>query len=327
MTAEARTYGGGGPPLRGVKNAALNALRAGLLLAALGFLVVVRTGVPPLVYGGAVVVSMAAVFVTARRAADVRLWGLYILGFVLFAHLRTLADETGNAVQFAYPIEMDEALFFGQVPTVWLQDRLYSFGHTGPLEVFTMGVYLSYFVAPHLVAFAIWRVYPERFPVYVGAVLGTVYAALLVCFLLPTAPPWLAGQTGDLPHVFRVMHDISKAVSPGAYQQAYSTAGPNDVAAMPSLHTALPVVIALAMWRTQRVLAVSAVAYAGSMGFTLVYLGEHYVVDVLAGVATAVLMWAAASWVQRRVSRGVAQRPAHAPAVPAQGAGSGSGRV
>jgi membrane-associated phospholipid phosphatase len=230
------------------------------------------------------------------------LWAVYILGFVLFAHLRTLADETGVATQFAYPIDVDEAMFFGQVPTIWLQEHFYTYGATGPLEVFTMPVYLSYFVVPHIVAFIIWRMYPQRFPVYVAAILAAVYLGLLMSFLVPTAPPWLAGQTGELPHVYRVLDDIGRSVSPGAYQQAYSTAGPNDVAAMPSLHTALPVVVAFAMWGTQRALSIAAIAYACAMGFTLVYLGEHYVADVIGGVLTGAVAWTAASTVYRRLT-------------------------
>lgn len=285
-------------PLREVL---LNVARVALLLTALGLLAVVRSGVSPAVYAAAIGVSISAVWLTARKASDFRLWAVYILGFVLFAHLRTLADETSVATHFQYPIDVDRAMFFGEVPTLWLQDKAYSYGETGPLEIFTMPVYLSYFVVPHIMAFIIWRLYPQRFPVYVAAILGAVYMGLLVSFLVPTAPPWLAGQTGELPHVARVLDDIGQSVSPGAYEQAYSTAGPNDVAAMPSLHTALPVVIAFAMWRTQRALAVAAIAYACAMGFSLVYLGEHYVADVMGGVAVAALSWWTASLVHRRL--------------------------
>ena len=46
-------------------------------------------------------------------------------------------------------------------------------------------------------------------------------------------------------------------------------------------------IVAGALWRYDRRLGLLGVAYALGMGFSLVYLGEHYLVDVLAGWALA----------------------------------------
>jgi membrane-associated phospholipid phosphatase len=88
------------------------------------------------------------------------------------------------------------------------------------------------------------------------------------------------------------------------YRQGSEIAGAvNPVAAMPSLHMALTAVVALAAWRVHRVAGIVASAYAVSMGFALVYLGEHYAVDVLAGTVVA----GAGSLLAARV---LAKRPA-----------------
>ncbi|MGH8542917.1 MAG: phosphatase PAP2 family protein, partial [Gammaproteobacteria bacterium] len=131
---------------------------------------------------------------------------------------------------------------------------------------------------------------------YVVAALATYYGGLVVCFLLPTAPPWLAGQTGALPHVFRVAEDLYGNVSPEVYDYAYSVAGTNSVAAMPSLHQAIAMLIALAASRVHPIIAVAGWLYAVSMGIALVYTGEHYVVDLLAGAALAWGAWRVAGW-------------------------------
>ena len=262
-----------------------------LLLVALWLLTFIRGGIPIYVYAAAGAISMAAVQFVARDRADLKIWAFYVLGFVACVQLRSLADETGIAIQFAYPIHADEALFFGTVPTIWLQDAFYTVANVGVLEALTILIYLSYFVFPHLVVFAVWQLDRKRFPIYAAGVIATAYIGLMTSVFLPTAPPWLAGQTGELPHVFRVVEDISQNVTPGAYDFAYDVAGPNDVSAMPSLHTALPAVIAAIAWsRARRSLAVAAWLYVAAMGFALVYLGEHYVVDVLAGIAVAVLV-------------------------------------
>jgi membrane-associated phospholipid phosphatase len=70
---------------------------------------------------------------------------------------------------------------------------------------------------------------------------------------------------------------VNTAVEKGA---AYS----NPVAAMPSLHAAIPMMLALLFWsRARWWLRTLLLTYALAMAVTLVYTGEHYVVDVLLG--------------------------------------------
>lgn len=278
-------------------------------MGALFMLAFIRGGVPIYVYVAAAGISLAGVWVTVRDSADLKVWAFYLVGFVLFAQLRTLADETGIATQFAYVIDAEKTLFLGEIPTVWLQSHFYSVGRMGPLEPLTIMVYITYFIFPHVVVFAAWRFDRKNFPVYAAGVVGTVYCGLLVSVLAPTAPPWLAGQSGELPHVFRILQDVSNDVTPSTYQAAYQVVGPNDVAAMPSLHTAIPAAVAIIAWsRARRPLAIAAVAYLAAMAFSLVYLGEHYVVDVLAGIATAAVVAALVTAYFRR--REAAEGPA-----------------
>jgi membrane-associated phospholipid phosphatase len=71
---------------------------------------------------------------------------------------------------------------------------------------------------------------------------------------------------------------------------------------MPSLHTAFAVLVAITIgarlrtkWRWLLAL------YPVAMGFTLVYCGEHYVLDLVFGVFYALAVhWALAAWEKRR---------------------------
>jgi membrane-associated phospholipid phosphatase len=56
---------------------------------------------------------------------------------------------------------------------------------------------------------------------------------------------------------------------------------------MPSLHFATSVMAAHVLTEVGHVQGALGWAYALSLGFALVYLGEHYVVDLLAGLALA----------------------------------------
>ena len=67
----------------------------------------------------------------------------------------------------------------------------------------------------------------------------------------------------------------------------------NDVAAMPSLHAACPMLILLFFWdRLHRPWAKALLAlYVPAMAFTLVYTGEHYVIDIFVGWAYAIVVY------------------------------------
>jgi membrane-associated phospholipid phosphatase len=98
-------------------------------------------------------------------------------------------------------------------------------------------------------------------------------------------------------------------VGGGTHQSAGAAVGQNDVAAMPSLHMAITVVIALFAWHCNRRLGALGLLYAAGMGFTLVYLGEHYVADVLAGVAFAAGSWFVALRLWHRRAQGQPELP------------------
>ena len=264
-------------------------------------LVLSRGTLSPTGYALALALALAAMGLLTRTRGvpqgQARLWVLYLVGFVLFAHLRSLTDATGIAAQTGYVIDMEQALFFGQSPTVWLQERLFH-GGIGLIEALSTIVYVTYFLAPHVVALLIWRYRPALFARFVAAILGVVYIGLLVSLVVPTTPPWLAAGEGALPPVDRIVRLTLGALSSRA-DGAYDVVGPNAVAAMPSLHMALTVIILAAAWGSGRGRRLAAAGYVLAMGFALVYGAEHYVVDLLVGALIAALVWRATRRLER----------------------------
>jgi membrane-associated phospholipid phosphatase len=68
------------------------------------------------------------------------------------------------------------------------------------------------------------------------------------------------------------------------------------VAAVPSLHAAYSLFVVLLVWRIWPRLAPLAFAYAFAMQFAVVYLGEHYIIDLVVGDALVCAAW----WVVAR---------------------------
>lgn len=73
------------------------------------------------------------------------------------------------------------------------------------------------------------------------------------------------------------------------YRAIYDYIGVNLFAAFPSLHSAIPWLIALSALKTWKKNALPILIFPVMVWFSAVYLGEHYVIDVVGGVVYATL--------------------------------------
>ncbi len=87
----------------------------------------------------------------------------------------------------------------------------------------------------------------------------------------------------DEQRVRRMMVEYGEFFWRDGWGPLYSVFGGNPLAAMPSLHFATSLMAALLLSEVEPVAGVLAWGYTATLGFALVYLGEHYVVDLLAG--------------------------------------------
>lgn len=212
---------------------------------------------------------------------------------VLFGYdtLRGFADELAARAHVLPQLRADEILFGGTVPTVWLQQRLYT-PDPAWYDYVIVPVYMSHFLVPTAVAAGLWAVSYARFRRYAWSMVVLTGATLATYAAFPAAPPWLTSRTTDLlPFVERVTpHTLQVSGIPtihNALQRGEAYANP--VAAIPSLHSAVPMLIVLLAWPYCRRLGRTLlVGYLAAMTFTLVYGGEHYVIDVLIGWAYAI---------------------------------------
>jgi hypothetical protein len=206
-------------------------------------------------------------------------------------------------------LRADEVLFGwltgGQVPTVWLQDRLYVEGNVQWYDIVVAPVYMSHFLVPMGLAVALWVSAYHLFRRYVWTLVTLTVMTLTTYALFPAAPPWMASLNGYLPEgVARVTSVTLQSTGVGTVNNAVQRgeAYANAVAAIPSLHSAVPFMVLLFTWplvrrRTRALL----VLYVLAMTFTLTYGGEHYVVDAFIGWAyAAVAVFGVAWWFSRR---------------------------
>lgn len=205
-------------------------------------------------------------------------------------------------------IDADEGMFGwltgGQVPTVWLQQHLYQPKVVQWWEVAVSLVYVSHFLVIPTIGVALWVRHREQWGRFMRRWFTLSVAGLITYFVYPAAPPWWASKFGFLPdEVLRISTNGWNAIglhSAGNTLNALQVEASNPVAAMPSLHTAyaLMAVAFFLPWVAKRWWPLM-LAYPLAMTFTLVYSGEHYVIDVLVGWAYVAAVFLAVGFAER----------------------------
>lgn len=266
-----------------------------------------------------------------RMLYVIRDWLPFAVVLAAYDLSRGAATLVGRPTLWQWQVDADRWLFFGTVPTVWLQERLKML-HPPWWEVVISTVYMSFFILPYVVAGVLWLRDREEWKRFVRLFVGLSFAALVIYALLPAAPPWAAarcsaddvdGGPSDPRCMFRSAREAVDGGLLGAMQESrdgahewierivtrgwgklhlhtatalidQGQASVNLVAAIPSLHAGLTAAVAVFLWRrVNRGWRPLLVAYPIIMAFTLVYTAEHYVVDILLGWAlAAVVMFA-----------------------------------
>jgi len=250
----------------------------------------------PFLYAVVLAALVALTWASARSRSDYGLWALYIGGFAIFSVARSFADETGVPTHIGDLISVERTVGFGTVPTVWLQARLFDPAQISWLDRAATYVHWSYFVLPHLFAAHLFFGKRHLFERYVLLFVGVLMTGLIIYFVFPAAPPWVASLTGHLDPTYKVVTEVGSEWNVNLYARFESQIrSSNPVAAMPSLHMAVSVAVLLIAFRVNWFLGTLALAYNAAMAFSLVYLGEHYVVDILAGILVTLTVYAALS--------------------------------
>lgn len=188
-----------------------------------------------------------------------------------------------------YPIAIDRAIGLGLLPNVRLQRALARLGRVNVVDRFLTWVHWLWFLEPYLALLFILVRHPERFPRAARQLAAVFDLGCAAYFIAPTAPPWWAseqGLTGE--QVRRIMVEVGEETWKSAWPGMYRALGGNPWAAMPSLHFATAVMAAISLSEAGRAGGAAGWSYALTLGFALVYLGEHYVTDLAAGAALVV---------------------------------------
>ena len=276
-----------------------------------------------------------------RMLYVVRDWLPFALLLIAYDLSRGAATLIGRPTMWHWQADMDRLMFFGTMPTVWLQEQLKQ-SQPPWWEVVLSTVYMSFFILPYVIAGILWLRDREEWKAFVRLFVGLNLAGLLIYALLPAAPPWAAarctpddvavgpsgpdcmfrsargvpdgGLLGSMQSTQDGAHDwIERIVGRGwGNLNLHSAtalldqgqASVNLVAAIPSLHAGMSAALAAFLWqRVHRGWRPLLVVYPLVMAFTLVYTAEHYVIDLLLGWALAAVVITLCARYERRRRR------------------------
>ncbi len=247
---------------------------------------------PPVVTATAATAPFAlCVLVPRSRKRDVAVVCLQMWAYVATYQMPNddpIALE--RRVRIDYPVRADRWIGRGVTPTLRLQRAFGRPGNINAVERTLIWSHWIWFLVPHGTALYVLMRHRERFPRGACLLYGTFDLGLIGYWAVPTAPPWYAAARGRMadgrtPELRRMMYEYGEEFWGSNWQPLYGFLGGNPLAAMPSLHFALSVQAAHVLSETGPVAGAIGWAYATTLGVALVYLGEHYVVDLAAGLA------------------------------------------
>jgi PAP2 superfamily len=243
--------------------------------------------------------GLAAVLL-GRGRLFLRDWIPFIGLFFAYELMRGYADNFGAEVHVQDVLDLERWLFLGHVPTADLQAWLHPATGIDLVAVASTVFYFLHFPLPLAVGFFLWLRRRRVFYDFVAALIVLSMAGFVTYLLLPVAPPWYAADAGLLPGVEYLKKEGFAGLAALAgfresdylFSYAFYSINPNEVAAFPSLHAGYPFLAFLFARRSFGRIGWLMLAYTAAVWFSIVYLADHYVVDIIGGVAYA----AAAYW-------------------------------
>jgi len=260
------------------------------------------------------------------RTRDAAVCALNMWGYVAAYEMpHDDPERLAARVHVGYPIVIDRALGLGVPPTLRLQRSFSTPARVNRFERLLVWCHWLWFAVPHG---AVGYMLVRRRDLFPGAA-ARMYAVFdlgaLFYWTIPTAPPWWAAaharlEDGQTVRTRRMMIEYGEQYWGDRWGALYDVLGGNPLAAMPSLHFATSLMAAHLLAEAGLLAGTIGFAYTALLGLALVYLGEHYAIDLIAGAALTETVRAGAPRalpLARRISLSL-QRLEHRAARPGQ---------
>lgn len=245
-------------------------------------------------------VFLTFVFMIFNQAWDMlKRFVPFVAILLVYDSFRGIVPMLHGRVNYEFMADFDIFLFGGTLPTMTLQNWWFQ-GHAVWYDYYFYIVYMMHFVLPLGLAVAVYKLREKEYWRYATTFTVISFTAFFIYIIYPAAPPWIATSNGTIPHIERISSEVYRGLGITNFPSVYNSIAPNPVAAVPSLHVGYSVLFSLfAFGLFGRKWGLASLIYPISMCIGVVYMGEHYVFDVIAGGLLAVAAYFIAPHVLR----------------------------
>lgn len=239
-------------------------------------------------------------------------WSPFIVFWTAYDMMRGVADSVRGVINVAVPYRVELTLFGplfgGQIPCFFFQQWQQSLGSSPLRQLLDASgglFYTLHFGLPIVLGWYFWHTKDDRrlFYLFVGTLTLLNFSALATFAAYPAAPPWYVyahgfgqpAKTSFWGMGAGGLINVDRMLGTKFFTTLWGGFNPNHFAAIPSLHGAYPVVIALFAHKGLRWPAPLVALYPLGVWFSAVYLNQHYIIDLLIGTGYVVIAYAVMS--------------------------------
>lgn len=242
------------------------------------------------------IASLIAYFATPTSRKIFTDFSIFILYWVIYDSMRVYPNYRFNPVHIQQPYEI-EKLIFG-IPyggAIITPNEYFAIFHSKFLDLLTGIFYLNWVPLPLFFAFYFYfKGYNKLFRDFSFVFVFVNIIGFIFYYIYPAAAPWyvalhgfdlIPGTMGNSAEFHRFDSLVGLPIFASLYEK-----NANVFAAIPSLHSAYPVILLYYGSKLKRTwLNVIFIFFMVGIWFSAVYSGHHYIIDVILGALCAVL--------------------------------------
>ena len=242
------------------------------------------------------IISLIAWFATPTSRRIYSDFFVFILYWIIYDSMRVYPNYKFNPVHIQQPYDIEKSLFgIPYSDTILTPNEYFAIFHSSFLDLLTGTFYLNWVPLPFFFAFYFYltgRI--KLFRDFAFAFLFVNILGFIIYYIYPAAPPWYVAlhgfefipeTMGNSAQLYRFDELVGLPVFASLYEK-----NANVFAAIPSLHSAYPVILLYYGSKLKRPwLNALFVFFMLGIWFSAVYSGHHYIIDVILGALVAVL--------------------------------------